>query len=143
MNKELFDKENADNIYSLVLKNAPGYTEDMYELAKGSLMGALMAYEKVETCTFDTLDQDITDLIYDRQGRFRVSPTDMGYMRILRDVAEWREDLYTGAKQLLQNVLTENEPYITDLYANTNIRDINIPVFTQNRILVLVSGVRT
>lgn len=137
-----FDKENKDRNMSFILKNQMGYTDDIYELLKGSLTGVLLAYETAETCTYDTLDKDITSHMYDLRGQLRVSTNDSRYMRIVKDDIEWREELYTGTKFLVDHVLRTNELAIDTLYSSFNIRDVQIPVITQNSIVVMLSGVK-
>lgn len=142
MSDEKFDKENENQTVSLVLKNQLGYTNDIYELLKGSLTGVLLAYETAETCSYDTLDHDITNHMYDLRGQLRVTPSDNSYMRIIKDDVEWCEELFTGTRYLVDHVLRSNEHQITHMYEDFNIRDVSIPTITQNRILVMLHGVK-
>lgn len=137
-----FDKENADQQFSIVFRNQHGYTEDIYELLKGSLTDALLAYETAETCSYDNLQWDITQQIYDQRGRLNVSPLNDSYMRILKDDREWRDEMYAGTQFLINHVLQENEARLLSIYQSYNIRDVQVPVVTQNRILVLLSGLK-
>ncbi|EBV8434235.1 hypothetical protein AVA65_08295 [Salmonella enterica subsp. enterica serovar Minnesota] len=137
-----FDKENEDQQFSVVFRNQNGYTEDIYELLKGGLTDALLAYETAETCSYDNLDWDITKQIYDQRGRLAVSPRNDSYMRILKDDREWRDEMYTGTKFLIDHVLRENEGQLLAIYESYNIRDVQVPTVTQNRIVVLLSGLK-
>ena len=144
MNDEELDKEDKDESVnvSLVLKNQMGYTDDIYELFKGSLTGILLAYETAETCNYDALDSDITNHMHDLRGRLRTEMDDSRYYRILKDDQEWRHELYVGTQYLVDHVLKTNELLINSVYDSLNIRDVTVPVISQQRIMVMLNGVK-
>lgn len=123
--------------WTLPLTLEPGYTEQTYRLAADSLIGSILAYEDKDTVTFDYLDEDIFNSLYNEKGETLCSDPEF-----LFNQHGYRQTLYNSTSKLIKSIMENNHQHFKELYGSVNISDLTVMYQNNQRLLLSVTGVK-